>query len=67
MIIRFNLELRDSQYTSYYNQKLTVLEQVAKLEQFQIKPMWKYNKLSNKFTMHIPLKNWIKLKPIGQS
>jgi len=39
MIIRFNLELRDSQYTSYYNQKLTVLEQVAKLEQFQIKPM----------------------------
>jgi len=53
VIIRFNVELKDSQHTSYYNQKLIVLEQFAKLKQFQTKPRLKYNKLSNKFTMHI--------------
>jgi len=31
MLIRFNVELRDSQYKSYYNQKLIVFEQFAKL------------------------------------
>jgi len=30
--------LRDSQYKSYYNQKLIILEQFAKLKQFQTKP-----------------------------
>jgi len=34
VIIRFNVELRDSQYKSYYNQKLIVLEHFAKLKQF---------------------------------
>jgi len=35
VLIRFNVELRDSQYKSYYNQNLTCLEQFAKLRQFQ--------------------------------
>jgi len=37
MLIRFNIELRDSQYKSYYNQKLMVLEQFAKLDNFKSK------------------------------
>ena len=40
------MELRDSQYKSFHNQKLIALEQFAKLKQFQTKPIWKYNKLS---------------------
>jgi len=59
MLIRFNTELRDSQYKSYYNQKLIVLEQYEKLDNFKSKPIWKYNKLSIKNTMHMQLKNWI--------
>jgi len=38
VIIRFNVELGDSQYKFYYNQKLIVLDQFTKLKQFQIKP-----------------------------
>jgi len=40
MLIRFTVELRDSQYKSYYNQKLKVIDQFAKLEQFQTKPIY---------------------------
>ena len=63
MLIRFNVELRDSQYKSYYNQKLMVLEQFAKLDNFKTKPIWKYNKLSIKHTMHMQLKNLMVIEP----
>ena len=59
MLIRFNIELRDSQYKSYYNQKLIVLKQFAKLDNFKSNPIRKYNKLSIKNIMHMQLKNWI--------
>jgi len=48
VLIRFNIELRDSQYKSYYKQKLKLLEQFEKLDNFKTKPKWKYNKLSIK-------------------
>ena len=35
MLVRFNEELRDSPYKSYYNQNLMCLGQFAKLRQFQ--------------------------------
>jgi len=59
LLITFNIELRDSQYKSYYNQKLMVLEQFGKLDNFKSKHIWKYNKLSIKNTMHMQLKNGI--------
>ena len=59
MLIRFNIELRDSQYESYYNQMLIVLEQFAKLDNFKSKPIREYYKLSIKNTMYLQLKHWI--------
>jgi len=35
VLIRFTIELRDSQDKSYYNQILIVLEQFAKLDNFK--------------------------------
>jgi len=59
VIIRFNIELRDSLYKSYYNQILIVLVQFAKLDNFKTKPIREYNKLSIKNTMHMQLMNQI--------
>jgi len=56
VLIRFNIELRDSQYESYYNQMLIVLEQFAKLDNFKSKPIREYYKLSIKNTMYLQLK-----------
>jgi len=56
--IRFNVELSDSQYISYFNQTLMFLEQFAKLRQFQYQTYMNNNtKISIKNTMHMELKN----------
>jgi len=56
--IRFNVELSDSQYKSYFNQTLMYLEQFAKLRQFQYHTYMNNNtKLSIKNMMHMKLNN----------
>ena len=56
--IRFNVELSDSQYKSYFNQTLMCLEQIAKLRQFQYQTYMNNNtKIPIKNTMHMKLKN----------
>jgi len=44
--------LSDSQYKSYFNQILIVLEQFAKQDNFKAKPIRESNKLPIKNTMY---------------
>jgi hypothetical protein len=51
--------LSDSQYKSYFNQILIVVEQLAKQDNFKAKPIRENNKQPIKNTMYMQLMNWL--------
>jgi len=51
--------LSDSQYKSYFNQILIVLEQCAKHDNFKAKPIRENIKLPIRKTMYMQLMNWL--------